>query len=64
MSPVEEIDQLLHRAEARLIRQRKHHVYRLKSGRLFVRPSTPSDHRGLRNNLSILRKLVRQMETA
>jgi hypothetical protein len=53
------IEELLGAAGARIVRRRKHVVYRLLSGRSFVQPKTGSDWRGSRNALSDLGQLLR-----
>jgi hypothetical protein len=55
MDATVEIDRLLDRHGAVLIRQNKHLVYRLPNGGTFTRFKTPSDHRAALNELSDLR---------
>lgn len=44
----------------RLVRQRRHAIYRFPSGLVFTTPITPSDSsRAWRNSLSCLRRLFR-----
>ena len=52
------LDRALAEAGARLERCRKHLVYRLPNGRIFVTPKSPSDTRGEENALRELRKLT------
>jgi hypothetical protein len=61
MSPGAEIDLLLRRADARLVRQRKHRIFRFPDGRIFVQANTASDVRAEKNSLSVLRRLIREV---
>jgi hypothetical protein len=61
MSPSAEIAVLLRNADATLVRRRKHEIYRLRCGRIFVRSCTPSDCRSEKNSLSVLKRLVREV---
>lgn len=42
-----------------LLRQKNHQVWRLPNGRNYVISQTPSDHRAARNQLKVLRRLLR-----
>jgi hypothetical protein len=53
-----EIEQLLHRTGAKLLRRKRHEIYRLQSGGNFVQASTPSDWRRSRNSLGVLRRIL------
>jgi hypothetical protein len=48
----------LHESGAQLVRSRRHRKWRLSSGIVFVQPSTPSDWRNSRNQLSIFNRLL------
>lgn len=52
------LERALAEAGARLVRDRKHLVYRLPNGRIYVTSKTPGDHRGEENALRELRKLT------
>lgn len=52
------LDQLK-RSGAVLVRQKNHQVWRLPNGRNYVMSQTPSDHRAARNQLKVLRRLLR-----
>lgn len=54
-----EIEQLLHRTGAKLLRRKRHQIYRLQSGENFVQASTPSDWRRSRNSLGVLKRILR-----
>ena len=54
-----EIEQLLQRTGAKLLRRKRHEIYRLESGRNFVQACTPSDWRRSRNALGVLRRILR-----
>ena len=41
-----------------LVRQRKHHVYRFPSGKVFVVPNTPSDVRAWHSSLATLKRVL------
>ena len=53
-----EVKRLLKENGAVLIRHRKHLIYKLSSGAIFVQANTPSDVRSDENNLRDLRKLL------
>ena len=53
-----EINQLLHRTGAKLLRRKRHQIYRLQSGGNFVQASTPSDWRRSRNSLGVLKRIL------
>lgn len=53
-----EIDALLKEHGAVLDRTKKHRVWKLPDGRIWVQGSTPSDVRAARNNLAQLRKML------
>lgn len=42
----------------RLVRHKRHLAYRFPTGRVFVVPKTPSDHRAWHNSLSALRRFL------
>lgn len=52
MDSSEEVFRLLKYHRAELVRHRKHHVYRLSNGKLFVTGLTSTDKRGWRNRLT------------
>ena len=54
-----EIEHLLHRTGAKLLRRKRHEIYRLESGGNFVQASTPSDWRRSRNSLGVLRRILK-----
>ncbi len=54
-----EIEQLLYSTGAKLLRRRRHEIYRLQSAGNFVQSSTPSDWRRSRNSLGVLRRILR-----
>jgi hypothetical protein len=54
-----EIEQLLHRTGAKLLRRKRHEIYRLQSGGNFVQASTPSDWRRSRNSLGLLKRMLK-----
>lgn len=54
-----EIKQLLHTTGAKLLRRKRHQIYRLQSGQNFVQASTPSDWRRSRNSLGVLRRILK-----
>jgi len=54
-----EIEQLLHTTGAKLLRRKRHEIYRLQSGGNFVQASTPSDWRRSRNSLGVLRRILK-----
>jgi len=58
MDSKEEVFRLLKEHKANLIRQRRHRVYRLPDGRIFVTSLTQTNERGWRNCLARLRKLL------
>jgi len=41
-----------------LVRQRKHHIYRFPSGKVFVVPNTPSDIRAWHHSMATLKRLL------
>lgn len=43
----------------RLVRRKRHLVFRFPDGRKFVAPKTPSDLRAWRNSLSVLMRFLR-----
>jgi hypothetical protein len=49
------LEEALCEAGAVLVRQRKHYIYRLPSGRIVSVPRSPSDWRTVRNKISELR---------
>lgn len=51
------LDQLK-RAGAVLVRQKNHQIWRLPNGRNYVISQTPSDGRAVKNQLSVLRRLL------
>jgi hypothetical protein len=53
------INSLLEEAGAVLIRTKKHKVYRLRTGQIFVQSGSPSDHRAEINQLCLLRRILR-----
>jgi len=58
MDSKEEVFRLLKEHKAEFIRQRRHRIYRLPNGRIFVTGVTQTDERGWRNRLAQLRKLL------
>ena len=58
MDSKHEIFRLLKENRAELVRRRKHEVYRLPNGNIFVTGLTQTDDRGWRNRLAQLRKLL------
>jgi hypothetical protein len=54
--------ELIKKHEGRLVRQRRHAVYRFPSGLRFTMPLTPSDSRSWRNSLSCLKRLLRAQQ--
>lgn len=56
--PEKQLKALLHQSGAKLVRHKRHLVYRLADGRAFVQPNTGSDRRGILNALADLRKLL------
>ena len=54
-----DIKQLLHRAGAKLLRRKRHQIYRLQSGENFVQACTPSDWRRSRNALGVLKRILK-----
>jgi hypothetical protein len=52
------LSERLHESGAQLISTRRHRKWRLSSGKLFVQPSTPSDWRNSRKQLSTLNRLL------
>lgn len=57
-NPRDEADRLLRAGGATLIRSKRHEVWRLPNGEIFVRPQTPSCARGTINSLVRLRRLL------
>lgn len=53
------IQQQLKRCGAVLVRQHKHQVWRLPNGRNFVMANTASDHRAEKNQIQVLRRMLR-----
>jgi hypothetical protein len=53
-----ELHGMLKDAGAVLERQRKHQVWRLPSGRIFVCSNSPGDHRWSENAIAVLRKVL------
>jgi hypothetical protein len=58
MGAADEVDELLKRSGAVLIRDHKHLVYRLPNGNKFTRAKTPSDRKAAHNDLSDLRRAL------
>lgn len=58
MDAKEEIFRILRKHQALLVRSKKHHLYKLPNGKIFVTGITPTDERGWRNRLAQLRKLL------
>jgi hypothetical protein len=58
MNHKNQVFSLLEAVGAKLLRQRKHLVYQLPGGRLFVMASTPSDRRAWKNIYAALRALL------
>lgn len=52
------LNEALYKAGATLIRSRKHNVWRLPDGRIFVTPRSPSDPRSVRNCLAQLKRML------
>lgn len=57
-SPDVQVQELLQKYDARLVRQGNHQVWQFPDGKKFVRANTPSDRRSSLNNLSDLKKLL------
>jgi hypothetical protein len=57
MDAKEEIFRILREHRTQLIRHKKHQVYRLLNGKIFVIGTTRTDIRGWRNRLAQLRRL-------
>ena len=49
---------IIHENGGRLVRRKRHLVFRFPDGRKFVAPSTPSDLRAWRNSLSVLMRFL------
>jgi hypothetical protein len=64
MDPHEQVEQLLKRNGAKLLRTKKHHVYKLANGQRWTVPHTPSDTRSWQNCLSDLRSLLNSQKPA
>lgn len=58
MNPRSQVDELLKRAGAVMVRSKKHEVWTLPNGSTFVRACTPSDQRADHNNLSDLKRVL------
>ena len=58
-----ELDQLLRDSGAVLVREKKHRVYRLPSGRNLVLSKTPSDRRTEANQIRDLRRLIAEAKS-
>lgn len=52
------LDTTLHDHGFRLVRQRKHRIYKDEAGRVWIVPATPSDSHALRNNLADLKNFL------
>jgi hypothetical protein len=50
---------LLNEAGAVLISTKKHKVYKLRNGQIFVQSGPPSDRRAEANQLCLLRRMLR-----
>ena len=59
MKRQEKLTRALTQAGAVLRRTKRHNIYHLPNGRIFVVAKTPSDRRAEDNALSLLRKLAR-----
>ncbi len=59
MNPQQQVMTLLHKNGAELLRQKRHFVFRLRSGRRWITPKTPSDSRSWRNNLADLKRTLK-----
>lgn len=59
----ERVEHLLKSNKATLIRKKKHHIWIFPSGKRWVTPSTPSDHRAWQNNYAELRLYLGQKTT-
>jgi len=53
-----QIREMLGTSGARLVRRKRHQVWRLPNGRNFVHPTSGSDHLGVRNAVADLRRLL------
>jgi hypothetical protein len=53
-----ELRKMLKECGAVLVRDKNHQVWRLKNGKNFVCPKTPSDWRVAKNNIRDLRKAL------
>lgn len=58
MEVEDQIAALIKEHGGRLERQRKHLVYKFPAGQTYVRAQTPSDRRGVLNDLTYLRRLL------
>lgn len=58
MEKKNEIHKLLQVNNAKLIRSKKHEVWKLPNGKKFTRSKTPSDHRASDQSLCELRKVL------
>lgn len=54
----QQVDALLRQNNFRLVRQTKHRVWRNPDGKVFVTPSTPSDWRAVKNQVTDLRRIL------
>lgn len=61
MDPGKEFDRLVKEHGGKLIRQRKHRVYKFPSGVVFVCASTPSDRRADDNILCHLKRVLKSV---
>jgi hypothetical protein len=61
MTRTAEIDFLLRIHHAQLVRTKKHRVFKLANGKIFVQSNSASDVRAEKNSLSVLRRLVREV---
>ena len=53
-----QVEELLKQHGAKLVRHKKHQVWRFPDGRVYVMSSTPSDYRAEDNNLRDLRRML------
>jgi hypothetical protein len=54
MNERKDVEELLSQHGGKLVRQKKHHVWKLPDGRIFVMAATPGDIRAERNNMANL----------
>lgn len=59
MDAKEEVFRVLRGHRARLIRHKKHHIYRLPNGKIFVTGITRTGARNWHNRLAQLRRLLK-----